>query len=536
MTESFQAITIEVKSYTGTGTYADWVDVSADRLYHPFPRGSRGILTNDPLVRLASPGQFTFSLDNSEANSQATLGYYSLNSTGGRIDPGFLVRVGFKYEGRTRYKWAGWVDIDGIRVVPGTKGPRRVDITAIDFFSLCDRFPLDLLTYTISKKINEAVALVVAELPAEIQPTYTRYATGNVTFPDVFDIMRGETRASAEFNKLVMSELGYIYSIGNEQDGLTLCVDNRDKTYSATSIRKTDSETTSLFLLANGTDRLLLANGTDKLLLTETQTISFGDADMLTTRPPTMSFVYHSGVKARVYGRRTDADATTVLWTMETPVEVAASSTVTEIRGRYRDPNSGTSYVNCIAGTAPVANTDFKAFANRDGTGTDLTANCVVTAEFGAAEVEVTIQNTGGTTFYVGGREGGAKFQVRGQGRYVYDSTDIAHGFGVVGYWGEHIAFVDMVYHSDPVEARTYLISKLYTPFKGVLKVFDTFPLYANRDKKNMMAFMYLEPFTVATFAETLIDINAAKRINGYEFEIIGDDVYWSPVPSANSF
>lgn len=529
--EYFEAITIEVKSYTTSAVYGDWVDVSADVLYTPAPRGSRGNLSNDPTIRLAEAGQFTFSLDNSEANSQSTRGYYSSGS--GRIDPGFLVRVGFAYEGRKRYKWAGWVDIDGIRITPGTTGPRRVDITCYDFFGMMDRFPLDLLQYQTNKTLDQAVALVVAELPTAIQPTYTDFETGDVTFPDIFDIMGGETKASGELNKLVISEIGRVYSRDNENDGTTLCVNKQTHVGDATSIRKTNSESSSLFLLANGTDRLLLANSTDKLLLSDLQTISFGDSDTLVQKPPQMNYYYSSGVKARVYGRRTDAAATTVLWTMETPVLVEAGTTVTEIRGRYRDPSGGASYVNCIQGTAPVATTDYKAYQNKDGTGTDLTSSCVVTATFGVAEVEISVQNTGGTDFYIGGSEGGSLFQVRGRGRYVYDSTDVSFGWGTVGYWGEHITFADMIYHSDPVAAKTALRTYFYTPYRTPTKVFTQFPLMANRNKKNMMAFMYLDVDSVATFSETMTDINKQAPIWGYEFEILGNIVYWYPVPRA---
>lgn len=521
MTEFFEEITVEINQTT-------WVDVTSDVLIDPAPRGSIGISDNGFLDRVANTGKFEFSLDN-------TGGYYSTGAGADLIAKGGKVRVGFKYGGRKRYKWFGYIAIGGGKVIPGNLGPRRVDIECIDWFGLMSGYPLDFLDYATNKRIDEAAPLVLAELPAAITPTYTEYYTGDYTFPDVFDIMRGETTVMGEFNKLAVSEFGLIYSKGNEWDGLTLVVENKLRRFnvsSNTSIPKTDSETTDRLLLANGTDFLLLANGTDFFLLVELQTVSFDSGDISLNGKASFSRdrLFANYIKASVTPRRVDAAATTVLWTMEGAVLVTAGNSISNIRGRYRDPGGGASYVNGLEMVTPVATTDYRAFANADGTGTEYTANCSVTAVFGSAEVEISITNTGANDFYVGGRDGSAIFQVRGKGVYTYDTIDVIIDTPITGV-GRKLLTFDMAYATDPVEAKRVITLSVFKDATGSVRTCESFPLSANRDKTNMMAFMYLEPGTRATFAETVTGYNAASFINGYDFEINeGKYVEWRPV------
>lgn len=530
MTENFQAIIFEWKE---SFTDLTWTDISADVLHDPIPKGNIGIMDNGLLDRVADPGKLTFSLNNSSSNAAGTEGYYS--PLGGRpITAGQLVRVGFTYQNRTRYKWFGYVEPGGVVITPGQNGPWRVDVTCRDWFGLIADHPLDLLARQASKRIDQAVTSIIATLPSAIQPAYTDYDTGIFTFATVFDLMKGETTALGEFNKLALSEMGYIYErCGNEREDFTLVVEKKTRRTAAatTLIPKANADTTDKLLLANGTDHLLLANGVDRLLLVETQTITFNDADFLdnATMKANLGRHYTNYAKVSILPRRVDAAATTVLWTMESSTLIAAGTTLTGIRGRYRDPSGGSSYVNGVEMVTPVASTDFFAYQNADGTGTNYTANCSVTASFGTAEVEISIQNTGGSDFYVGGD---ITFQVRGKGIYTYDSTDLVIESVIPATRGRQLITFDLPYQSDAVVAKGLLQDIPATIFGGGVYVdISKYPLEANRNTKNMMAFMYLEVGSLATFQEDLTDYNELSFINGIEFEIIDMSIVnWSCV------
>ena len=77
MAELFDAITIECEYSADV-----WTDITADRLKSPAARGHVGMTDNGWLDHVGDAGWFTFSLDNSEGNSHATRGYYSVSGGG----------------------------------------------------------------------------------------------------------------------------------------------------------------------------------------------------------------------------------------------------------------------------------------------------------------------------------------------------------------------------------------------------------------------------------------------------------------------
>ena len=511
---------------------SEWVDVSADVLVSPSPRGSVGILNNGFLDRTPDGNTLTFSLDNSASNSQATLGYYST------LNPGNLVRLSFQYDGRRKYKFYGYILPDGVKVYAGTLGLRRVDVTARDWFGIAAEYKIKEVAYTTNKRANEAIPLLIAELPTELQPDSTTFGDtllAGLIFVDLFDMMNSDTTILAEINKMAVSEMAYCYMRPRETIPPALYYDTiyyRSGVSANTNIYKPSSETTDLFLLANGTDNMLLADGTSQLLLTELQTISFGDADIWTGREleanTGANFANYS--KITLSPRIRDADATNVLWNMESYMELTAGQTVTGIIARYRDPNNRANKVNCIAGTPPVKNTDFKAYANSDGTGTDLSDYLAVSVEFYTAEAFITLTNTSGTTLYTGGED--ILFQLRGQGVYVYDTVDylIEEANAFDPYGGRRALDFNIPYTPASVlTIKTYAAQMLASAADRHVTI-NRYPLFANRDVKNMMAFMFLEPGHRATFAETVTGYNEESFINGYEFEIIaGKFVAWAP-------
>ena len=92
-------------------------------------------------------------------------------------------------------------------------GARTVTVTCEDWMGIASRHYLNLMAYTTNKRVDEAIPLILANMP--IQPYATELATGVDTFPTMFDTARSTTTALAELNKLALSEFGYIYCISN---------------------------------------------------------------------------------------------------------------------------------------------------------------------------------------------------------------------------------------------------------------------------------------------------------------------------------
>src|SRR5262245_8745037 len=110
-----------------------WVDVTRDVRADTPIRLEYGIQGTSPTDRVASTGTLTFSLDNSEANSQGPLGPCSPNPANVRagFGLGIGVRLAITYDDVPRYKWRG--TLDAIQPVPGIAGTRRVQCVAVDW-------------------------------------------------------------------------------------------------------------------------------------------------------------------------------------------------------------------------------------------------------------------------------------------------------------------------------------------------------------------------------------------------------------------
>jgi hypothetical protein len=130
---------------------------------------------------------------------------------------GLPVRLSLTFESQRYYKFYGRIKPDGIRVYPGIKEERRVDVTAGDYMAQANMHQLKLLTLSTNQRMDEVMPDIIANMP--IAPLSTNYETGTSTFPSVFDTITSYTTATAEWQKLSNSELGAVYVIGDELTG-----------------------------------------------------------------------------------------------------------------------------------------------------------------------------------------------------------------------------------------------------------------------------------------------------------------------------
>lgn len=546
MPESFTSITYEV--YIAGA----WVDISADVRLDPAPRFSGiGIMATSISDRVGDAGKFEFTLDNSTGNSGGVLGYYTPGHPDVRSGwtHGLRVRVTFVYDGYSKVMDDFYIDFDGIEVIPGKYGKREVNVTASNWMKSAADHRLNLLQRKTNYNIFNSVQDIIDN--ADRKPVAMKWwghGSGGVTFPTVFDTTESDTQAISEFQKLAVSELGYIYERG---DG-TVVVESQTNarrgdiggdSFDLGSIIPTKSTdfTDSLLLETGGTDNLLMETG-DDILLEHSQYATFTDADIRD-----MEVVYGKNlanqVKFVLYPRTLDA-APVVLSTLEEPIEILAGETLTEIRNQYRDPNSPDTEINGFDMVAPVATTDYLMFSNSDGlTGTDRTADLSVTAEYGNSEVRYTLTNNNAATSYIG------KLDARGKGIYIYDTVDVLYRETITSIptYGIKTLNLDCVYLDSLDQLYSYAD-------KGVVDIFGTGILAGlaynemsiesvtfdvNKSSKMMMAFMHLDAGRMLSLFETMSEVDylnyadyqQAWFINGYDIEIIDNKlVRWTCV------
>jgi hypothetical protein len=247
----------------------------------------------------------------------------------------------------------------------------------------------------------------------------------------------------------------------------------------------------------------------------------------LTVSPRTLANL----ITVSVYPRTRDAAATSVLWTNQSELTLAAGASTT-ITGSYRNPTGGGSACG-VDMVPPVATTDYTMFTATNGGGSNVTANLTVSAVFKANKVTLTLTNTTGANGYIN------KLQVRGRGIYKYDaSSQISQDATSIAAYGKNPLKVNMSYNVDPVSAKT-ISDKLLLFYKDLGSTVSEVYFHANRSRELMWAFLAFEPGTRINIVETLSAVNANYFINGITYTISpganrwGIDFGWYIKPAA---
>lgn len=352
-----------------------WTDISSDVI---FPVScERGMTSGAVGDRVADAGHMSFTLNNSTTNSAHLNGYYSPDNANCRAGFGLGIAVqwrfllGFsviaKFTGR----------IESIKPVPGRYGIRVTRVTAVDYMDNLAKQNVSGIPTQTDKLASEIFSTIISSLGTDSPHATTVYPSVDV-LPYALDNTQDEAiSVMTELDKLAKSEYGYIYLMG---DGTLVFESRAHRANNRTNIVNfTESQIAQLDLEYNR-DRAL------------------------------------NSVKVIIHPRRVDAANNTVLYAITTITRIEPGDSYTPF-GPYRDPTQESARVGGIDMQTPVASTDYLMNSAEDGSGTDLTGSCSVTASFGGNGVSFTVTNTGSITGYL------TRLQCRGRGLYDFDNV-----------------------------------------------------------------------------------------------------------------
>lgn len=556
MSEYLDYLTIEAKFDNVT-----WTDVTADVLLDAIS-GTYGIAGSGPLDRIASTGTLTFTLINNRFRTGVE-GYYTPGSPYCRsgFKKGCKIRLRLYYRERVITKFYG-------RITTITPDPdaKTTKVVVSDWFDLAASQSLSLVSYTSNKRIDEIVPLIVANMP--IQPLKMELNRGQDTFPDVFDTVR-DTKAMTELAKLASSELGYIFlrfGSGDEtlvvqgrytrssisaiksldkpidQSGLILCEDGSTLLQDGTPTPPSsgpgwqNSNWQSMHLVQNG-DRFdvrlnqvvygtvynagkLLTQALDNLVLEDGSDVVLDEITISQVVNPVQTFglthgeeVYNQ-IRYTAYPRTVDSVPSTVLFSLNSPIALAAGEEKTNILGQYRDPTGGATRISGRDLQTPTATTDYRFNSAQDGTGTDLTANLQVTASYGAEGVKYTLKNNGATSGYV------IKLQARGRGVYIYDPlTLVAEDVSSQAENGILPLTLDLKYQKSIDNVSTFA-SVILAQYKTPVTKMPSLAFLANDSYQLLTMFLDIEPGQRIAFSDQVSGVDQDFFVNGVSFEI----------------
>lgn len=388
-----------------------WQDVTADVRESEGLSFFHGISGGDPQDRVGSPGECRFALENTQANSAQTVGYYSPRSSSKRdgFDIGTQVRVAFEWHGTKWIKWHGWIST--ISVQPGKRN-RVSRVTAHDWFLIAENSQI-LAEAVAEDEFSSNVAYdIYSSCPAAQLALFYVRDKDSTPFADLYPIVFDDTRqgrsALGELARLASSRWGYTYERGDAFRGGRVVFEGRD-----TRMNSYPFNTIQWAVDDDDLEDLDISDHSYEGLINQ--------------------------VVCTLHPRRADGASTTVLFVLQgDPLEIAAGESHT-FDAHYRDPESGRSTrVGGLDMVTPVATTDYTANSQADGGGTNKTADLGVSATFYGSSARITLTNNDAATIYV------TLFQLRGKGIYYDESVTVVRS--------DADSIKDYVLRSLPVE------------------------------------------------------------------------------------
>jgi len=353
-------------------------------------------------------------------------------------------------------------------------------VKVLDYMEQMAIHQLDLPAYTTDKRLEQVVALILANMP--IQPLSVSYGTGRSTFKSVFDTLRDKTRAMQEVSKATLSELGYVYLKQTADCDEVLTVENRGfrsgKALAQVSV--IGSPTADTRITQAGDTRITEAGDT-RILQPTTTTVDAVFNNNYRGVEVKHAESYYNQVDSKAYPRKVDT-SDVVLFSLERPLKIDAYQTVT-MKGRFRDPNQEAQTVAALSTVAPVSGTDYIFNAAEDESGANITADLSVTAVYGANGVDYTLENTGAITGYV------TQLQARGKGVYIYRPVEILReDEELVANDGARTLNLDLPYQDDPLQTTDIAVA-LLDLHKAKHTTINSITLIANRNDSTIFGY-----------------------------------------------
>lgn len=446
-----------------------------------------GIKGSTPEDRIADSGVLTFALNNGAWNSEATLGLYSPLHTDTRsgFDLNVPIRMVLTRPAQAPYyKFYG--RLGNTSVVPGVHAERLVRCTALDIMDDYARVQMPPVAVQFDSDGATLIQRIIQALPEELQPANSVFETGLESMPVALDDLASSSVTIREaMNHVCMSEFGRLYVTGTTAEpGGLLSYANR---HSA-------SLNPFVFCTFTGAD---IADGGLVVPGSRDDIVSKVSVTTHPTRPL-------AGFE--------------VLYSLEhSSLLIQNGEVFTGLVGAYRDPLNLATQIGGTNMQQPLVDTfdrqDYSMNSSQDGTGTDLTADFTVFADFSSGtEAAFTIQNNSGVPGYV------TSLKVLGQGIY---RTQAPYSVGVptTGY-GQNVMQIDMPYQGSVNVARS-IANYLSTTYSRPLARVYSVTFLANRTATWLANAIIGEIGTRIKISETVTGITDEEfLINGVRLEI----------------
>lgn len=390
--------------------------------------GEYFIATPEPDDLLATVGELSLVIDNASGN-------FSPNTNFQRGTP---IRVRTVYEGSSVTKFTGVI----LKIEPDTYtwGDQYCRVRCANWMQYAVDHPMTTPQIQNNITADEAVTYLLGQM--DKQPDDVVLHEGRNTFSLVFDLVRKESRAYSELNKIALSEFAPIYMRG---DG-TLVVesaDTRNGNRQLTTIPVRRSQSPAILSQPSGT--VICTAGGIPILASNRFSPNLASG---TYQPFDKSVENGDALKNRAIftSHPTQVDASPILlWQLDVDNLTFSTFETRTFEGPYTNPTTNQK-INAFDIQPLVTGTHYR-LSDKDDV-VDQSGQLVITEDFGADKWKLTVFNNGvkGILRYL---------KIYGYG--IYPLNPISSPVSVTGStssYGVVEMAVDQVYQSDPLEGQ----------------------------------------------------------------------------------
>jgi len=478
---------------------SDWTEITSDVIGDVFAKW--GISDNSPFSRIADTGFMDIVLDNSTRK-------YSPNSTAplDGWELGVPFKLSFVFDGNSYVRFFGYVKTIDL----GSFGSKFCKLKIVDWFDYSAEHPLGVIHTLLDKTADEVIDAIVSSMP--IRPANTSYDVGNINFPAVFASVSSGSKAYSEFNKIALSEFGYVYLKKDKVSGEMLVLENSTHRTGMTAIQQVTKTMGDSGKYKNHSSGFYKNHVGGYFKRTELEDLVI-DNTMID-----LEYAYGdkilNEVTVRAYPKLIDTTNVVLFSTFE--AIYLASGQTKVFNGLYADRINGYE-VNALTSSMiqPVATTDYLFNANSDGSGANLTASLAISANYGSASVTYTAKNNSTSGGYIL-----AGLKARGHG--IYSPNPIEHvendsvSYNKYGYKTEE---VDQVYNAN-LDYIKRSVKSIIDEYKTPKTILNKITMLGNSSNFSVSSFLLADVGSLIRVKSDYENIDCLYFIQGVEFTV----------------
>ena len=393
-----------------------------------------------------------------------------------------------------------WGYVTDAGIDSGPIKPLRIPIVVNDWLDTANKTRVKDLDILTNKRADEALPFVLGilavpplyaqKLPVS-DPDYnteisgTDFDIGTETFENIFDGARGKnTKVFQEMDRIIKSELGRLFLLhGRGRQGVVLRMENKYARGSTRALARAPIHRMNPSRLAyhgpGGASGQILYHGpggtAGAILVHETREASFNshfDAGW------TDGNMVVNDYSITIIPRATVED--TIVYNLGTPIEFGAGERK-RVTFFYSNPEGGS-----ILGAKNVTVTDYAFNSERDGSGTDLTANFVFLPFPSANSLRLHAENLGEAGYLT-------VLELTGTGIYKYNAIEVSDSNeeSKVFMRTEISESLNREYSSDLTSSFQFARSEIALRRMPTRDI-NWAAYHANDDEARLLAFMYL--------------------------------------------